>query len=144
MNSYLRILLSNGKYLIDTNLVNKVLDIENVNIKGVPVQNIGDFNSFIGVSNIDGDIVPILDLKKELGLESIPEKFDKKLYPSSQFDDGRKDTTIKIPGSFMFPANLGMNFRIICSFSLCRVHFPLLSLGISLAETWKYCSKKSS
>lgn len=101
MNSYLRILLSNGKYLIDTNLVNKVLDIENGNIKGVPVQNIGDFNSFIGVSTIDGDIVPILDLKKELGLESIPEKFDKKLYPSSQFDDGRKDTTIilEIEGS---------------------------------------------
>ena len=101
MNSYLRILLSNGKYLIDTHLVNKVLDIENGNIKGVPVQNIGDFNSFIGVSTIDGDIVPILDLKKELGLESIPEKFDKKLYPSSQFDDGRKDTTIilEIEGS---------------------------------------------
>lgn len=101
MHSYLRILLSNGKYLIDTNLVNKVLDIEKQNINKVPVQNIGDFKSFIGVSTVDDDIVPILDLKKELGLEPIPEKFDRRTYPSSVFDSKEKDTTIilEIEGS---------------------------------------------
>ena len=101
MHSYLRILLSNGKYLIDTNLVNKVLDIEKQNINKVPVQNIGDFKSFIGVSTVDGDIVPILDLKKELGLEHGAEKYDRRTYPSSVFDSKEKDTTIilEIEGS---------------------------------------------